>query len=358
MANEVQKYISNDSVQARINKLLDKRASQFTTSLLAAVNTNNRLANCKPETVLNAALTAASLNLPINSNLGFAALVPYGNSCQFQIMVRGFIQLAQRSGQYQTISATPVYEGQLVSEDPLKGFVWDWSVKPKPDEQPIGYAAYFELLNGFSKTLYMDMDTINVHGKRYSKTFNDGPWKSNFEAMALKTVLKLLIARFGPMSTEMETALESDQAVIGDDKEYIDNPQTAPEKPKKEVKSYVSAEEVKTAPAASKEPQEPVADEPEHDEKELEAMRESITSATELLEIEPKELQRIYLEVSSLDNLGEMNYEQLNAVYDYLSEIEHQRSEEDAAEQKGEQTTLGKVQTIFDGGEDVTPKKS
>lgn len=217
----VQRYINNDSIQSRINKLLDKRSGQFTTSLLAAVNANDRLAHCKPETVLNAALTAASLNLPINQNLGFAALVPYGNECQFQLMVKGFIQLAQRSGRYRTISATPVYEGQLVSNDPLRGINFDWSIKSEGD--PVGYVAFFELLNGFEKTLFMTTEDVTAHGKRYSKTFSNGPWRDNFEAMALKTVLKLLISRFGPLSTEMETAMESDQAVITDTgRKYVD----------------------------------------------------------------------------------------------------------------------------------------
>lgn len=216
--NAVTKFIRNDTIQQRIEQLLDKRASQFTTSLITAVNSNEKLAKCKPETVLNAALTAASMDLPINQNLGFAYLIPYGNDCQFQMGWKGFVQLAQRSGQYKTISAAPVYEGQLAGNDPLKGITFDWSVEAKGD--PIGYAAFFELLNGFEKTLYMDMQTITGHGKRYSKSYNSGPWKDNFESMALKTVLKLLISKFGPMSTEMETAVSADQAVVKDEGQY------------------------------------------------------------------------------------------------------------------------------------------
>lgn len=226
----VQKYIRNGSIQKRINDLLRDRASQFTTSLLSLVNANTQLANCKPETVLNAALTAASLDLPINQNLGFAAIVPYKDEAQFQIMWKGFVQLAQRSGKYKTISATPVYEGQLVGEDPLKGFVWDWSQPAKGE--PIGYAAYFELLNGFEKTLYMTTKQVEEHAKKYSKAYaydlkakkKSSPWSTNFDAMAEKTVLKLLISKFGSMSTTMEKALESDQAIITDKEvKYVDN---------------------------------------------------------------------------------------------------------------------------------------
>lgn len=219
--NELTKFIRNDSIQQRINSLLDKRASQFTTSLITIANSNAKIANCKPETVLNAALTAASMDLPLNQNLGFAYIIPYGQEAQFQMGWKGFVQLAQRSGKYKTISAAPVYEGQLLTNDPLRGITFDWSVETTGD--PIGYAAYFELLNGFEKTLYMDMKTITGHGKRYSKSYSSGPWKDNFESMALKTVLKLLISKFGPMSTEMESAMTNDQAVIDDrGRKYVD----------------------------------------------------------------------------------------------------------------------------------------
>ncbi len=220
--NQLTKFIRNDTVQQRINSLLDKRASQFTTSLITIANTNNKIAKCEPSTVLNAALTAASMDLPLNPNLGFAYIVPYGNEAQFQMGWKGYIQLAQRSGRYKTISTTPVYEGQLVSNDPLRGIVFDWT---KPSEgKAIGYVAFFELLNGFEKTLYMSAEEMHKHATRYSKSFNNGPWKTDYDKMAMKTVLKLLINRFGPMSTEIEQAIVSDQAVITDDgAKYVDS---------------------------------------------------------------------------------------------------------------------------------------
>lgn len=270
--NAVVKFIRNDTIQERIENLLADRAAQFTTSLITAVNSNDRLAKCKPDTVLNAALTAASMNLPINQNLGFAALVPYGNECQFQMMVKGFVQLAQRSGRYRTISAAPVYEGQLTSNDPLRGITFDWTIKPEPGATPIGFVAFFELLNGFEKTLYMTMDEVKAHGKRYSKTFNNGPWKDNFEAMALKTVLKLLISRFGPMSTEMETAIQSDQAVISDKgRKYIDHDEMAGERASEDEEAAIidanmppEGEQVTTpTPATPKPPAKPKDDKPQ-----------------------------------------------------------------------------------------------
>lgn len=224
MANEVQAYLRNPTIQGRISELLDKRAGQFTTSLVSAINANKALANCKPETVLNAALTAASMDLPINPGLGFSAIVPYGQEAQFQIMWRGFVQLAQRSGLYQTLSVTEVYDGQLIDEDPLLGYRFDW--KKRTGDEVIGYAAFFRLLNGFEKTLYMTRDEVETHAKRFSKTYQRGQgiWKEDFDAMARKTVLKRLISQFGPMSTELQTAVERDQSVIKDTGAvYVDN---------------------------------------------------------------------------------------------------------------------------------------
>jgi recombination protein RecT len=256
MTNALTKFVRDDNVQGRIESLLQERAPQFTTSLITAVNNNYMLQQCEPETVVSAALTAASMDLLINPNLGFAALVPYkvGRTgkyqCQFQIMWKGFVQLAQRSGRYKTIAATPVYAGQLVSNDPLRGIVFDWSVKPKKDAEPIGYAAYFELLNGFEKTLYMTHHQVMDHGKKYSQSYkkdirdkkSDSLWSKDFDNMALKTVVKQLISKFGPMSTSIEKALESDQAILNGEKRiYIDNDELEAEKATEEGKDAIIA---------------------------------------------------------------------------------------------------------------------
>lgn len=229
MASEVTKFINNPSVMNRIEERLKGKSGQFVTSLLSVVNNNGLIAQCKPETVLNAAMTAASLDLPINQNLGFAYIIPYKNKgvyeAQFQLGARGVIQLAQRSGQYKTIAATAVYDGQLTDSNPLTGNTYDW--KAKTSDDVLGYVGYFKLINGFEKENYMSMDEILAHAKQYSQSFRSGygPWKDNFDAMAQKTVLKLLLSKFGPLSTEMQTAIASDQAVIEDDNsiKYVDN---------------------------------------------------------------------------------------------------------------------------------------
>lgn len=228
--NQVQLYVRNEGVQKRISELLDKRAPQFTTSLVTAVNENAKLAECEPQSVLNAALTAASMDLPINQNLGFAYLIPYntksGNVCQFQMGYKGFIQLAQRSGYYKTINVTDIRKGEIKGRDRIKGTIeFDFIEDDKQrDKEPIvGYVAYFELLNGFEKMLYMSAEQIEQHAKRFSKSYKygGGLWKDDFDSMASKTVLKQLISKFGPLNTQLQEAVIKDQTVDG---EYVDNP--------------------------------------------------------------------------------------------------------------------------------------
>ena len=232
----VKAYFENAVIKAKFQEMLGKRANQFVTSVLQIVNNNGLLKTATPESVYNAAMTAATLDLPINNNLGFAYIIPYKTKndagqyidvAQFQLGYKGFIQLAQRSGQFQTISACPVYEGQLLEENPLTGFIFDW--KEKKSDIIIGYAAYFKLLNGFEKTLYMTVDEMKRHGLKFSQTFKKGYglWKDDFDSMAQKTVIKLLLSKYAPLSIEMQRAVISDQAVINDvdtlDVDYIDN---------------------------------------------------------------------------------------------------------------------------------------
>jgi len=183
------------------------------------------LKNADPVSVINAAMMAATLDLPVNNNLGFSYIVPFKNDAQFQIGYKGFIQLAQRSGQFKRIAATPVYDGQLISADPLYGYQFDWNIEAEGN--PIGYVAFFQLLNGFTAELYMSRKKIDDHAKKYSQTYKRGfgVWKDNFDAMAIKTVLKLLLSKQAPLSIEMQKAIEIDQGTIDVDgvANYIDN---------------------------------------------------------------------------------------------------------------------------------------
>ena len=144
---------------------------------------------------------------------------------QFQLGYKGFIQLAQRSGQFKTISATPIYEGQLIEANPLTGYVFDFT--KRASEKIIGFASYFSLVNGFEKTLYMTVEEMTGHGQKYSKTFGNGLWQTDFIGMGNKTAIKLLLSKFAPLSIEMQRAVVVDQSLINDDKgedvTYIDH---------------------------------------------------------------------------------------------------------------------------------------
>lgn len=223
----VKDYLTSEYAKRRIEEMLGRRSNQFTTSLLSALNSNAKLGECAPATVLGAAMKAAALDLPIDPNLGLAYIIPYNKEAQFQIGYKGFVQLALRSSQYKTIGVAPVYDGQLVEKNPLTGNRYDWSVEPDESTAVIGYVASFQLLNGFEKSLYMTVGELSKHGKRFSQTFRKGYglWKDDFDSMASKTVLKLLLSKFGILSIEMQQAILADQAVINDegDLSYDDN---------------------------------------------------------------------------------------------------------------------------------------
>lgn len=229
-----------EDVKQKFKELLGKRATSFITSVLQIAVQNQLLAKADPVSIYQSAAVAATLDLPLNQNLGFAYIVPYNQSykdekgvwqkkqvAQFQMGYKGFIQLAQRSGQFKSIYSSAIYEGQLVNANPLDGYEFDFS--KKTSDKVIGYAARFKLLNGFEATWFMDIDQLKRHGSKYSKTFtNDkGLWNTDFEGMANKTVIKLLLSKFAPLSVDMQKAVITDQAVINDtetdDVTYIDN---------------------------------------------------------------------------------------------------------------------------------------
>jgi recombination protein RecT len=223
----VKSLLNSDNVKNKFRDILGKRANSYTANLAVMVNNNEALQKCDPMTVISAAVISASLNLPLDPNLGFAAIVPYGNKAQFQMMYRGFVQLAMRTGEYETIGVTEIFEGQLISENPLTSdYQFDFSVK---SDRVIGYAAYFKLINGFNKTVYWSIEKIRKHGKRYSQSYANpkGRWQQDFDAMAKKTVLKELLSKWGMLSLEMEKAVISDQASFRDiedqEPEYVDN---------------------------------------------------------------------------------------------------------------------------------------
>lgn len=230
-------YVSNENVQKNIQEVLRERTPQFITSMVSLVNSNASLKACDKQSVMAACLVAASLNLPINPSLGLAYIIPYGNIAQFQIGWKGLVDLAIRTKRYKHINVVDVREGELGKKDMLKGtiqFHWIEDEEERNKAKVIGYVSYFELMEGFEKILYMTVDQLEKHAKKYSQSYrknspNMNQWRDDFDSMAKKTVLKLLINRFGPKNAELERALEADQAAIDErGTKYIDNPPVNP----------------------------------------------------------------------------------------------------------------------------------
>lgn len=206
----------------KFNEMLGKKAAGFMSSIIAVTNNNKYLAKANPATVIGAAAQAAMLDLPINQSLGFAYIVPYGNEAQFQLGYKGYIQLAQRSDQYVDIGAKTVYEGELEYENRLLD---KFKFGGRTGDKVIGYLAYFRLTNGFEKMLFMELDEMIAHAKKYSKNYKGGTDKwglTDFNTMAEKTVLKRLLSKYGPLSIEsvqMSQALSNDGSVISMNKD-------------------------------------------------------------------------------------------------------------------------------------------
>lgn len=210
--------LSRESIRAKFSAILGKKSAGFISSIISVANASNSLKAVDPKSIIASAAIAATLDLPINPSLGFAHIVPYKGKAQFQMGWRGFVQLGIRTGQYKTMNAAEVYEGELKSWNRITGEI-DIDIDGKKSDKVIGYVAFFRLINGFEKYSYMTVDQAYRHGKRYSQAFDKegGRWKQDFDAMAKKTVLKLLLSKYGILSIEMQTAISADQSVVVED---------------------------------------------------------------------------------------------------------------------------------------------
>ncbi|KIN30901.1 recombinase RecT [Bacillus inaquosorum] len=207
--------LSSPAVMNRFEEVLGKRASQFTASILSLYNSENTLQKADPMSVISSAMVAATLDLPVDKNLGYAWIVPYKGRAQFQLGYKGYIQLALRTGQYKSINCIPVHEGELQKWNPLTEEI-DIDFEKRESDSVIGYAAYFELLNGFRKTVYWTKAQVEKHKKKFSKS--DFGWGKDWDAMALKTVLKSMLSKWGILSVEMQKAVIEDN----EERERID----------------------------------------------------------------------------------------------------------------------------------------
>lgn len=241
--------LNAESVQAQFKNALGKNSGTFVASVIDLYNGDKSLQQCEPKAVVMEALKAAVLHLPINKALGYAFIIPFNNSRKvkytdeqgvererwekvmeptFQIGYKGLIQLAMRTGQYRTLNADAVYEGELRKVNKLTGEIaFDGE---RTSDKVVGYFCYFELLNGFAKTLYMTVEQMAMHAKRFSKGLKKETtveslislaalpvsdsstvgWMGNFHGMAIKTVIRNLLSKYGYLSVEMQNAIADD----------------------------------------------------------------------------------------------------------------------------------------------------
>lgn len=205
-------------------------AKRFKNELLTVVTTNKYLQNCSAQSILAAAGQAATLKLSISPSLGYAYIVPYKNEATFQVGYKGLIQLAQRTGLYRKIRGVEVYAGELKDYNRLTG---DFSFGKRTGDEVVGYLSYFELINGFQNMLFISKEDMEKHALMYSQSYkNDrqkgwssSVWSTQFDKMGVKTVLKHLLSKYGPLSIDMQQAIQADQSVVNTDGTYtyIDN---------------------------------------------------------------------------------------------------------------------------------------
>ena len=224
---QLKNMLNAPSVKAKFEEMLGKRAPQFLTSITSVVSNNALLQKADASSIVMGAAIAASMDLPLNPNLGYAALVPFNSKdgcfAQFQIMVKGWTDLFLRSGQCQSLINEVVYEGQLVSKNKFTGdYVFDESAKTS--DKIIGVMAYFRLTNGFEKTEYMTIEEVKAHAQKFSQSYRRGAgiWKEHFEEMAKKTCLKRLLTKWAPKSLEMNMLQTFDQSVVKGDIRHLE----------------------------------------------------------------------------------------------------------------------------------------
>lgn len=254
VSKQVKRMINNENVKNKFADVLGQKAPQFLASITNVVSGSTQLQKCDANSIMAAAFVAATYDLPIDSNLGFSAIVPYNNSkwnpqtkqydkhmeAQFQIMYKGFIQLAIRSGYYKRMNYAVVYQDELKRFNPITGeieFVDDFSqctLREKGVEETVaGYYARFELVTGYVQELYMPKQSVENHARKYSQAYRSdidkktkkSKWTTDFEAMALKTVIKLLLSKWGILSIDMQRAIQDDQKVYDEsgNETYGDN---------------------------------------------------------------------------------------------------------------------------------------
>lgn len=221
-------YLDGEGMRKRFDELLGKRSAQFVSSVVSLVNADGNMQKAfleSPMTVIQSALKAATFDLPIDQNLGYAYLVPFNNykkdlgvkkmECNFILGWKGMHQLALRTGAYKTINVVDIREGELKSYNRLTEEVDIQFIEDEDEREAkpvVGYVGYYRLVNGAEKTIYMSVKAIENHEKKFRKGQYQGQgWRDDWDAMARKTVYRKLIGKWGVMSINYQTTEEGRQ---------------------------------------------------------------------------------------------------------------------------------------------------
>jgi recombinase, phage RecT family len=271
--NGLTAYLTQDAVKNQINKVVGgKNGTRFVSSIVSAVQTTPALQECTNNSILNAALLGEALNLSPSPQLGQFYMVPFKNKkkgmveAQFQLGYKGYIQLATRSGYYKKLNVLPIKEGELVCYDPLNEEIEVELIEDgilREETPTAGYYAMFEYENGFRKTMYWSKKKMQAHADKYSAAFDlktaelieagkipesemwkySSFWYKDFDGMAMKTMLRQLISKWGIMSIDLQNAIDKDMAVISDNgtPDYVDNQE-------EEKDGVVSEQEMREVP--------------------------------------------------------------------------------------------------------------
>lgn len=208
--------LDGEKMRSRFDELLGKRAPQFISSVVSLVNADRNMQLAfyeSPMTVIQSALKAATFDLPIDQNLGYAYIVPFKNkgvmTANFILGWKGMHQLALRTGAYKTINVIDIREGELKSYNRLTEeveIVFEEDEDKREALPVVGYVGYYKLVNGAEKTIYMTIKQIENHEKKNRKgDFMGKGWRDDWDAMARKTVYRRLIGKWGVMSIDYQS---------------------------------------------------------------------------------------------------------------------------------------------------------
>jgi recombination protein RecT len=276
-------YLTQDAVKNQINKVVGgKNGTRFVSSIVSAVQTTPALQECTNPSILSAALLGEALNLSPSPQLGQFYMVPFKNKkkgvteAQFQLGYKGYIQLAIRSGYYKKLNVIAIKEGELIRYNPLEEEIEVSLIEDdiEREETPTaGYYAMFEYENGFKKSMYWSKKKMLAHADKYSSAFSakslelleagkipdsekwkySSFWYKDFDGMAMKTMLRQLISKWGIMSIDLQTAIDKDMAIIREDgtADYVDHQQETAEEDRnivaeQEMKEVISPEQKET----------------------------------------------------------------------------------------------------------------